>query len=112
MTGLLGGLRAWILQRMTAVYMTVFLAFGLLRVLFAPPPDLDTWRAWMQAPPMAVATVLFFLALFAHAWVGVRDIVVDYVRSVAGRFAILTLVGLALAAQAVWVMRILLVSPP
>jgi len=56
---------------------------------------------------MSIATGAFFAALLAHAWVGVRDVLIDYVHAMAIRAALLGLVGLSLTAMGVWVVRIL-----
>ena len=47
------------------------------------------------------------LSLFYHAWVGIRDIVMDYVKSAAVRFVIHVLVILALLLYAIWSVEIL-----
>lgn len=108
MRGGLGGLRAWVLQRATALYLTAYLLFVGLRLMLSPPADAEAWRVWLTAPGMAVATAIFFLALLAHAWVGARDIAIDYVRPVGVRLAVLALVAVALLAQGLWVLRVLL----
>ena len=54
-----------------------------------------------------LATMLFFLALLYHAWVGVRDIVMDYVKPTGLRLALQTLAGTALVFYLVWSVSIL-----
>jgi succinate dehydrogenase / fumarate reductase membrane anchor subunit len=51
--------------------------------------------------------MLFFLALLYHAWVGVRDIIMDYVKPTGIRLALQTLVGTALVFYLVWSVSIL-----
>jgi succinate dehydrogenase / fumarate reductase, membrane anchor subunit len=104
----LSGLRAWLLQRVTAVYLAAFTLYLCLHLVIAPPADLADWGRWVLSPPMAVATALFFVALLAHAWVGVRDIVLDYVRSAGLRLAVLSTGALGLVAEGLWVLRVLL----
>jgi succinate dehydrogenase / fumarate reductase membrane anchor subunit len=111
MSQALGGLRPWLLQRLTAAYLAGFVGYALVALAAAPPQSLEAWRAWVLAPARAVATALFFLALLAHAWVGVRDVVLDYVRAPGVRVAVLAALALALLAQGLWVVRILAVVP-
>jgi succinate dehydrogenase / fumarate reductase, membrane anchor subunit len=101
------GLRAWLVQRVSAVYMFVFIVFFLLRFAVDPPRQFPGWHAWITSSPMSIATGAFFAALLAHAWVGVRDVLIDYVHAMAIRAALLGLVGLSLTAMGVWVVRIL-----
>lgn len=74
------GLRDWIVQRMTAVLMLVYVAVFFLQVLTGPPLDFATWRMIFTPQWMKFATLLFLCSLYLHAWIGVRDIVMDYVK--------------------------------
>ena len=52
---------------------------------------------------MSLATAVFFVALLAHSWVGVRDVIMDYVHPVALRLGLLTVLAFSLTATALWV---------
>jgi succinate dehydrogenase / fumarate reductase membrane anchor subunit len=56
---------------------------------------------------MRFGTVLFVLAVLLHAWVGVRNIFMDYIKSTGLRLMLYVLVILALVAYGVWVIQIL-----
>jgi succinate dehydrogenase / fumarate reductase membrane anchor subunit len=56
---------------------------------------------------MRYATVLFVLSLLLHAWVGVRNIFMDYIQSTGLRLVLYVLVILALIAYGVWAVQIL-----
>jgi succinate dehydrogenase / fumarate reductase membrane anchor subunit len=78
---LLSGLRAWTVQRVSAVLLLGFvLSFGVY-LLAAPPASYEEWRALVSKPATGVALAIFSSTLLAHAWVGVRDVVLDYVHS-------------------------------
>ncbi len=102
------GLRAWLVQRVSAVFMLFFVVFLLFHFLLDPPRSYEAWQSWMRAPGMSAGAAVFFTALFMHTWVGVRDVVMDYVHPIALRIAVLALVGLVLIAMAAWAARILL----
>lgn len=105
------GLRAWLVQRVSAVYMLFFILFLLFHFLLDPPHSYHAWHEWMRNDGVSIAVSVFFFALLLHAWVGIRDVLMDYVRSPALRFSALTLLGFSLMTIAVWVMRILLMRP-
>ncbi len=65
------------------------------------------WQGWMMSLSVSTATAVFFAALLAHAWVGIRDAIMDYVHPVAFRVGLLASLGFGLTAAGVWVMRIL-----
>jgi len=101
------GLLAWLVQRITAVYMLLFIVFLLAHFLVDPPHSYPAWHGWMMGSSVSIATVVFFAALLAHAWVGVRDVILDYVHAMVFRVGLLVLLGFGLTALGVWVMRIL-----
>ena len=88
----LSGLPAWLVQRLSAIYMLIYLACALYWLAEHPAPDFAVWRDIFSQPIVAIATAMFILALLLHVWVGVRDIILDY----AGHFAVLRLILLAL----------------
>lgn len=102
------GLKDWLAQRVTAVIMVVFtvvlagvyLAFG--------NPSYEGWSGLFANQWMKLLTFLTILSLLFHAWIGIRDIWMDYVKPMAVRLVlqvltILWLVGCAgYAAQILW----------
>jgi len=96
------------LQRVSAVYMALFMVYFLGALLFCQPSGYEDWRAWITSPVMSLATTTFFLALLAHAWVGMRDVFLDYIKPFILRLTLLTLLAVSLLVMALWVIRILL----
>ena len=103
----LGGLTPWLVQRLSAVFMLAFIGFMLAHFLVDPPVSYGAWRAWVGNPGVGVAALLFFAALLMHAWVGLRDVTLDYVKPLAARVAVLALIAIALLGAGAWVFRIL-----
>ncbi len=101
------GLRDWLMQRITAVLMSVYIVFLATYFFFYPRLDYDTWTALFSSQLFRSFTLLFLLCLFYHAWVGVRDVVMDYVRSAALRLALHVLVILSLLLYTIWSVQIL-----
>ena len=108
MSGPIDGLRPWLLQRVSAVYLAGFFIFLLLHFAFYPHPDHASWRAWIAQPLIAIAFAGFVLALSVHAWVGLRDVVLDYVNPVGLRMLTLTLIAVLLIGSAFWALRVLI----
>lgn len=108
MTGPLTGSRAWVVQRLSALYLLGVLVFVLVRLVTGVPSTYDAWRAWVLAPATSVAILLFFVALLLHAWVGLRDVILDYAHSAALRFTLLALVAAGEIAIGAWVLTIII----
>ena len=90
------GLRAWLLQRISAIYIALFGLFFLLTMLFAAPESYQDWQRWIARPLISLTMVIFFIALATHAWVGIRDVIIDYVNALSIRLLLLSLVGVIL----------------
>ena len=82
------GLRDWLSQRVTAVLLALFVLVLLVQVLMPGPMGYDKWAGIFAAQWMKVLTFVVFVALAWHAWVGVRDIWMDYVKPVGARLVL------------------------
>jgi succinate dehydrogenase / fumarate reductase membrane anchor subunit len=102
------GMRDWLSQRVTAVLMALFTVVLLAQVIFGGPLDYYRWSGIFAAQWMKVLTFVVIVSLAWHAWVGVRDIWMDYVQPVGIRlclhvFTLVWLVGCAgWAIQVLW----------
>ena len=102
------GLRDWLLQRLTAIYLGGFLVYLLVHFLLQPQHSFQQWHDWVTHPVMVIAIALFILAVLIHGWVGMRDVVLDYVHAISLRLTILSLIGLTLISCGLWALRVLL----
>ena len=103
------GLRDWLSQRVTAALMALFTLLLLAQVLFSRGPiGYDKWAGIFSSQWMKVLTFTVIGALLWHVWVGMRDVLMDYVKPVWARlvlqvFTIVWLVGCAgWAIQVLW----------
>lgn len=102
------GLQGWLLQRLTAVYLLVYLVYFFGHLLVDPWHGYEAWRAWLGLPAVNVATLVFFIALLIHAWIGLRDVVMDYIHPFVWRLAALVLAGAGLLSAGLWAFLILM----
>ena len=101
------GLRSWLIQRLTAVYIIFFLV--VFAVLWGGQPiTFETWRAWVAHPAANIALLLFIFSLLIHGWIGGRDVVLDYVKSVGLRYVLLIGFGMGLVIMGLWTLRTIL----
>ena len=101
------GLRAWAFQRISAIYLAGFFLFLIAHFIFNAPSDYAAWHAWMVQPAVSIAGYLFFLSLSIHAWVGIRDVLIDYVHPPVIRLSLLFVFGFALVACGMWAMQVI-----
>ena len=82
------GLIDWLVQRVTAVLMAVFTLVVLGRLLLPGQIDYAQWVQIFSGRWMRAMTFAFVIALVWHAWVGMRDILMDYVRGAGTRLVL------------------------
>ena len=101
------GLRDWLVQRVTAVVMaltTIVIAYGIWSAL---PLTYGVWKSSFATWWMWLSVSLFSLSVMLHAWIGVRDILMDYVKPTGVRLGLEVTVVLVLVGHAVWAVQIL-----
>ncbi len=105
---ILEGLRPWLIQRVTAVVIAVYLLYVVVSLLFAGPADYLAWRGWLHAPLNSLLMGLFILSILFHAWIGMRDVVLDYVNNVMLRLFVFSVIVVVLLTSGLWALRVLL----
>jgi succinate dehydrogenase / fumarate reductase, membrane anchor subunit len=74
------GMRDWLMQRITAVVMVLFFLTILISSFVSSSSGFLWWGYLMANPVMQTFAMITFVALAWHAWVGMRDIWMDYVK--------------------------------
>ena len=101
------GLRDWLAQRITAVIIAVYSVIVAGIVLINAPLTYVVWKDLFAQGWMRVATLLFAASLVWHTWVGVRDILMDYIKPDGLRLTLQVIVLLVLAGYFGWAVQIL-----
>jgi succinate dehydrogenase / fumarate reductase, membrane anchor subunit len=106
-TGAHYGLKDWLAQRVTASVMAVYAIAFAAMLLICPPQQYDDWRALFSNQFVRAATFVFLVSLFWHAWIGARNILMDYIKPTGVRLLMHVLAVLALFGYAGWAIQIL-----
>lgn len=120
------GMRDWLAQRVTAVVMALFTLALLIQWLlpayavdadgerlrnadgsFVALAGYDKWAGIFSAQWMKLLTFVVIVSLAYHAWVGMRDVWMDYVKSFALRLALEVLTLLWLVGCLGWAIQVL-----
>lgn len=101
------GWRDWLVQRVSAVVMAAYTVILLFLLLWFGGLDYAAWKAAFGNALFRIATFVFMLALLWHAWVGVRNIAMDYLKPVALRLTFQSAVVAVLVAYVGWTIRVL-----
>jgi len=104
------GLAEWVIQRASALYLAGFVLWLVVRFSVAPISSYPEWRSWFAQGGVRLAFALAFLNVSLHAWVGVRSVLLDYLKPFALRLAVQAVTVFLLLMQMVWAVQILLVE--
>lgn len=101
------GLRDWLAQRITAIVITLYTLLLLGIVMWRGGLDYEGWRAVFASGTLRVLTFLFLVSTYYHAWVGMRNILMDYIKPTGLRLLLQALVIGALIGYTGWSIQIL-----
>ena len=102
------GLRDWLVQRATAVIMVLFTLLVLGQVVLRKGPlGYSGWAGIFAPQWMKFITFAVVVALVWHAWVGMRDIWMDYIKPVGVRLALQVFTLFWLVGCAGWAIQVL-----
>lgn len=101
------GMRDWLVQRLTAVVMAAYTVILLIAFLGAGNFSYEGWAGMFARQWFKITSFVAFSALFYHAWVGMRDIWMDYIKPVFLRLILQVATALWLVGCAGWAAQIL-----
>jgi succinate dehydrogenase / fumarate reductase membrane anchor subunit len=102
------GMRAWLSQRLSALVMAIYSVFAVTRFFIVQPDHYEAWVAFFQPFWWCLATLLFWMSLTLHAWLGIRDVFKDYVPNPTLRDVLDKLLVTSLWIYLIWAAWILL----
>lgn len=110
LTGAHYGLLQWLKQRITACIMLVLSTAVLAFVTYAHfnvDVTIGSWQALFSHTGTKLLAQIFFVAVIMHAWVGIRDVIMDYLQCNSLKLFIYTLIILWLFASLIYSIKIL-----
>jgi succinate dehydrogenase / fumarate reductase membrane anchor subunit len=105
------GWRDWLVQRISAVVLALYTVLILALLLWHGGLDQAAWLSTFRNEPFRLATFIVMVAALWHAWVGVRNILMDYVKPVGIRLALQVVVIAVLVAYLGWTIQVLWATP-
>lgn len=103
------GLYDWLIQRVSAVIIAVYVFVMVGFLLAHPHLDYGTWSGFMGSVPMEIANTLLLFSVAAHTWVGLWSVTTDYLtgmtlgKSATGvRLVVQVLIALLLLVYILW----------
>ncbi len=101
------GLRDWIVQRVSAVLIAIYVIFLVIYFLTHPGLEYAQWQTLFTCNAMRVFSLVVVISLILHTWVGMWTIGTDYLKPLAVRLIYDVIVAVALLAFFIWAIQIL-----
>ncbi|MDG1475063.1 MAG: succinate dehydrogenase, hydrophobic membrane anchor protein, partial [Porticoccaceae bacterium] len=73
------GLSDWLVQRVTAIVMALYVLFVVAFLLATPDLGYSQWAALHKSLPMRMFSLLTMISIAAHAWIGMWCVLTDYI---------------------------------
>lgn len=74
------GLRSWLIQRATAVFMIAYVLVLGVFVYLNPGMNYEQWHGFMSQPWVQIATFILLVSVGFHGWVGMWTVATDYIK--------------------------------
>ena len=101
------GMRLWLSQRLTALVMAFYTVMLATLLIIVRPTGFVAWHDFVAPIWFRLATLIFFMSLFMHAWLGISDVLKDYVFNITLRGYMQIAVDILLVAYLFWLIFIL-----
>lgn len=101
------GLKGWLMQRVTAVIMVMFTLVLIGLLITTGEVNYTSWKSLFQNTAFRVLMLLFLLSLYLHAFVGTRDIIMDYIKPTGLKLVMQMSIIVFLVACTIWSVSIL-----
>ena len=90
------GIKDWFLQRCTALIIMFYYLFFMYVILSNKDTfSYNMWCSLFQSPWVKIFTILTFLSILIHIWIGLWTVLTDYVKNslIFGFFQIFIILG-------------------
>ncbi|OGT31141.1 MAG: succinate dehydrogenase, hydrophobic membrane anchor protein [Gammaproteobacteria bacterium RIFCSPHIGHO2_12_FULL_35_23] len=96
------GLRDWIIQRVSAIYLGLYATFLFVYLIVHPDLTYQVWQNLFTLFWFRVASILLFGCLVLHTWIGLWTVITDYIKLPIIRMIVQLLIIFSLIIFFIW----------
>ncbi|MBJ7551743.1 succinate dehydrogenase, hydrophobic membrane anchor protein [Marinomonas ostreistagni] len=101
------GLYDWMMQRISALVLSVYSIFIIAYLLLNPDLTYEQWSGLFETTSMRIFSLLALLSVGIHSWIGLWSVSTDYIKATGVRFFFQSLCGLVMFIYVVWGVQVL-----
>ncbi len=90
------GIHDWLLLRGAAIVIALYVFFIIGFFIISGPLTYQSWHGFFSLTFTRVFTLLTLLSILVHAWIGLWQVLTDYIKQVAVRLVLQGLIVVAL----------------
>ncbi|WP_445494309.1 succinate dehydrogenase membrane anchor subunit [Photorhabdus sp. SF281] len=96
------GIHDWLLLRASAIIIVLYVLYMLGFVAITSDITYEVWRGFFASSITKVFTVLALFSILVHAWIGMWQVLTDYVKPLALRLVLQLAIIVALMAYLIY----------
>lgn len=96
------GVHDWLLLRAAAIILTLYIFYILGFIVLADNLNYDVWRGFFASTLTKVSTMLALLSILVHGWIGMWQVLTDYIKCLSLRLILQLLVVVVLLVYAIY----------
>jgi len=96
------GLRDWLIQRVSAVILAIYLAVLAGFLIKHPEISYEAWHGFFACTAIQVLSSLAWLSLVLHTWIGLWTVTTDYLKPLWLRLSLQMLIAAGLIGLFFW----------
>lgn len=96
------GVHDYVLVRATAIVLTLYIIYMIGFFAFTSELTYDVWHSFFASAFTKVFTLLALFSILIHAWIGMWQVLTDYVKSLAIRLPLQLLIVVALLVYVIY----------
>lgn len=96
------GVHDWLLLRAAAMIMTLYVLYILGFIVMSGHLTWDIWRGFFASSFTKVFTLLTLLSILIHGWIGMWQVLTDYIKPLAMRLLLQFVVVVVLSVYAIY----------
>ncbi|VFP83399.1 succinate dehydrogenase membrane anchor subunit [Candidatus Erwinia haradaeae] len=79
------GLHDWLLVRATAIMITLYVVYIVVMIMMSDTITYSVWHRFFQSSFTKVFTCLTLVSILIHGWIGMWQVLTDYIKLLAIR---------------------------
>ncbi|MFC0180336.1 succinate dehydrogenase, hydrophobic membrane anchor protein [Thorsellia kenyensis] len=100
------GILDWVLLRATALIISFYAIYVVSFLVFADI-NYESWTRFFTSPTTKVFTLITLVCILCHAWIGLWQVITDYIKPFALKFLLQVIVIFVLASYVLYGVTVL-----